>query len=58
MTHLERIATFAAAARPGHLRGDIRQLLKRNILDGLGCTFSRIPTIQQKSTQVRHRCAV
>jgi len=29
-------AAFAASARPEHLRSDIRQLFKRNILDTLG----------------------
>jgi hypothetical protein len=33
---VEHIATFAASARPEHLRSDIRQLFKRNILDSLG----------------------
>jgi 2-methylcitrate dehydratase len=43
MTQLERIATFAAAARPRHLTGDIRQLFKRNILDSLGCAIAALP---------------
>jgi len=43
MTQLERIAIFAAAARPRHLRADIRQLLKRNILDSLGCAIAALP---------------
>src|SRR6202045_4168311 len=34
------IAAFAASARPAHLRSDIRQLLKRNILDSLGCAIA------------------
>jgi 2-methylcitrate dehydratase len=37
---VERIATFAASARPEHLRSDIRQLFKRNILDSLGCAIA------------------
>lgn len=35
-TAVERIAAFAASARPERLTPDSRQLLKRNILDGLG----------------------
>ena len=37
---VERIAVFAASARPEHLRSDIRQLFKRNILDSLGCAIA------------------
>jgi len=37
---VDRIAAFAASARPGHLRSDIRQLFKRNILDSLGCAIA------------------
>jgi 2-methylcitrate dehydratase len=37
---VERIAAFAASARPEHLRSDIRQLFKRNILDSLGCAIA------------------
>jgi 2-methylcitrate dehydratase len=37
---VEHIATFAASARPEHLRSDIRQLFKRNILDSLGCAIA------------------
>ena len=37
---VDRIATFAASARPGHLRSDIRQLFKRNVLDSLGCAIA------------------
>src|SRR5450432_2049984 len=37
---VERIAAFAAAARPEHLANDIRQLFKRNILDSLGCAIA------------------
>jgi 2-methylcitrate dehydratase len=39
---VERIAAFAAAARPEHLTGDIRQLFKRNILDSLGCAIAAL----------------
>ena len=37
---IERIATFAASARPEHLRSDARQLFRRNILDSLGCAIA------------------
>jgi 2-methylcitrate dehydratase len=37
---VEQIAAFAASARPEHLRSDSRQLLKRNILDSLGCAIA------------------
>jgi 2-methylcitrate dehydratase len=38
-----RIAAFAAAARPERLAPDVRQLLKRNILDNLGCAIAALP---------------
>ncbi len=37
---VEQIAVFADSARPEHLRSDVRQLFKRNILDSLGCTIA------------------
>jgi 2-methylcitrate dehydratase len=40
---VERIAAFAASARPEHLTGDIRRLFKRNILDSLGCAIAALP---------------
>ena len=40
---VERIATFAVAARPVHLTSEIRQLFKRNILDSLGCAIAALP---------------
>src|SRR6201998_3235387 len=40
LSAVDRIAAFAAAARPQHLRFDIRQLFKRNILDSLGCAIA------------------
>jgi 2-methylcitrate dehydratase len=43
MTQVERIATFAAAARPRHMTPAIRQLFKRNILDSLGCAIAALP---------------
>src|SRR5579863_6320474 len=36
---IDRIASFATSAQPEHLRSDIRQLFKRNILDSLGCAI-------------------
>jgi 2-methylcitrate dehydratase len=40
---VERIAAFAAAARPEHLTSDIRRLFKRNILDSVGCAIAALP---------------
>jgi 2-methylcitrate dehydratase len=40
LSAVEHIAAFAASARPKHLRSDIRQLFKRNILDSLGCAIA------------------
>jgi hypothetical protein len=40
---VERIAAFAAAARPEQLAPDIRQLFKRNILDSIGCAIAALP---------------
>jgi 2-methylcitrate dehydratase len=37
---VERIAAFAASAQPEHLKSEIRQLFKRNILDSLGCAIA------------------
>ncbi|MGH9478615.1 MAG: MmgE/PrpD family protein [Terriglobales bacterium] len=37
---VERIAAFAAAARPEHLTPAIRQTFRRNILDSLGCAIA------------------
>jgi 2-methylcitrate dehydratase len=37
---VQHIATFAAATRREHLKSDIRQLYKRNILDSLGCAIA------------------
>src|SRR6201994_786105 len=42
-TAVERIAAFAAAARPEHLPNETRRLLKRNILDSLGCAIAALP---------------
>jgi 2-methylcitrate dehydratase len=39
---VERIGAFAAAARPEHLTNDTRRLLKRNILDSLGCAIAAL----------------
>src|SRR6478672_12954168 len=40
---VERIGTFAAAARAQLLKPNIRQLFKRNILDSLGCAIAALP---------------
>src|SRR6201994_2610959 len=42
-TAVERIAAFAASARPGQLTNETRQLFKRNILDSLGCAIAALP---------------
>jgi 2-methylcitrate dehydratase len=39
---VDRIATFAAAARPAQLTSGIRHLFKRNILDSLGCAIAAL----------------
>jgi 2-methylcitrate dehydratase len=39
---VERIAVFAAAARPEQLTSDIRHLFKRNILDSVGCAIAAL----------------
>ncbi len=40
---VERIAAFAAAARPEQLKANVRQLFKRNILDSLSCAIAALP---------------
>jgi 2-methylcitrate dehydratase len=40
---VEQIATFAHRANAGHLSSEIRELLKRAILDSLGCAFAALP---------------
>jgi 2-methylcitrate dehydratase len=40
---VERIAAFTVAARPEHLKPNVRQLFKRNILDSLGCAIVALP---------------
>jgi 2-methylcitrate dehydratase len=40
---VERIASFAAAARPEQLTPEVRQLYKRNILDSIGCGIAALP---------------
>jgi 2-methylcitrate dehydratase PrpD len=56
---VERIAPFAAAARPEHLTTNIRQLHKRNILDSLGCAITAIlapvDALAQKEAARTHR---
>src|SRR5579863_5523161 len=40
---VERIAAFAASARPAQLTNETRQLFKRNILDSIGCAIAALP---------------
>jgi len=40
---VERIARFADQARAAQLAPDVRRLLKRNILDSLGCAIAALP---------------
>jgi 2-methylcitrate dehydratase len=40
---VEQIAAFAENARPTHLSAEVRALLKRNILDSLGCALGAVP---------------
>jgi len=42
-TAVERIAAFAASARPEQMTSEVRQLYKRNILDSLGCAIVALP---------------
>jgi len=44
---VERIAAFAAAARPAQLTSGIRHLFKRNILDSLGCAIRVAALIEE-----------
>src|SRR6201987_1285514 len=39
----ERIAAFASKAEPSHLTAEARALLKRNILDSIGCAIAALP---------------
>jgi 2-methylcitrate dehydratase len=51
---VERIGSFAAAARPEHLTTDIRQLFKRNILDSIGCAIAAVasPSLRPLRDQI------
>jgi 2-methylcitrate dehydratase len=40
---VERIAAFTDQAQASHLAPDVRRLLKRNILDSLGCAIAALP---------------
>src|SRR6201982_999615 len=42
-TAVERIAAFASKAEPSHLTAEARALLKRNILDSIGCAIAALP---------------
>jgi len=44
---VQHIATFTASARPEHLKSNIRQLYKRNILDSLGCAIRVAALIEE-----------
>jgi 2-methylcitrate dehydratase len=51
---VERIGSFALAARSEHLTTDIRQLLKRNILDSIGCAIAAVagPSLRALRDQI------
>jgi 2-methylcitrate dehydratase len=53
-TAVERIAGFAAAARPEHLTTDVRQLFKRNILDSIACAIAAVagPSLRALREQI------
>src|SRR6476660_8981613 len=40
---VERIAAFTASGGPAQLTNETRQLLKRNILDSIGCAIAALP---------------
>ena len=42
-TAVERIAAFTSKAKPAHLTAGARGLLKRNILDSIGCAIAALP---------------
>jgi 2-methylcitrate dehydratase len=42
-TTVQQIGGFAIDARPEHLKDDVRALLKRNILDSVGCSLGALP---------------
>src|ERR1700752_1496788 len=41
-TAVERIAAFASKAEPSHLTAEARALLKRKILDSIGCAIAAL----------------
>ncbi|MFP3434632.1 MmgE/PrpD family protein, partial [Paraburkholderia sp. SIMBA_061] len=43
LTAVERIGRFADVAHVSHLTPQTRHLLKRNILDSLGCAIAALP---------------
>ena len=51
---VERIGSFASAARPEHLASDIRQLFKRNILDSIACAIAAVsaPSLRPLRDQI------
>jgi 2-methylcitrate dehydratase len=42
-TAVERIAAFTSKTQPSHLTAETRALLKRNILDSVGCAIAALP---------------
>ena len=42
-TAVERVAAFTSKAKPAHLTAGARGLLKRNILDSIGCAIAALP---------------
>jgi 2-methylcitrate dehydratase len=42
-TAVEQIAAFTSKAQPSHLTAETRALLKRNILDSVGCAIAALP---------------
>jgi len=42
-TAVQQIAAFASKAKPSHLTPEARALLKRNILDSVGCVIAALP---------------
>lgn len=43
LSAVQRIAAFAASARPDHLTAELRHYYKRNILDCIGCAIAALP---------------
>ena len=61
-TAVERIAAFTSKAKPSHLTAETRALLKRNILDSLGCAIAALPgapfqALREQFEEYRQRVA-